>query len=142
MPSKRVAMVSRKVFWGARRPLITGILRLAQGHRHRPVGGGGGKPEVSEKGAETGPLASSPGVRPGGSGALSARSCQRGAGAGVRAETPGATAASDLAGAQTGSERSRDGTDGEVRQRRGALPKSSGCSEGERPPLPQYQVLS
>lgn len=39
VPSKRVAMVSRKVFWGARRPFITGILtqmwdgqQLARGH--------------------------------------------------------------------------------------------------------------
>lgn len=40
MPSKRVAMVSRKVFCGARRPLITGILGLAPGLlHHRPRGG-------------------------------------------------------------------------------------------------------
>lgn len=39
VPSKRVAMVSRKVFWGASRPFITGILtqmwdcqQLAGGH--------------------------------------------------------------------------------------------------------------
>lgn len=39
VPSKRVAIVSRKVFWGARRPFITGILtqmwnglRLAGGY--------------------------------------------------------------------------------------------------------------
>lgn len=40
VPSKRVAMVSRKVFWGARRPLITGILGLARGppRHHRPTG--------------------------------------------------------------------------------------------------------